>query len=120
MTAEVTDEHLLDLLERSERHLDSAHDLERHATLTRHDAYRLQRKWKQRKATEGDAHVGYRISMNSRAAMLEAARIGLVPQEMATAISPVFMSLSRSNIGTQHEVIEVAPDSATSRRRSAS
>jgi 2-keto-4-pentenoate hydratase len=106
----VTDEMLLDLLEKSESDPDPAHDIERPATLTREDAYRLQRKWKQRKAEAGDAHVGYRVSLNSRKAMEAAVKLGLMPPEMASTFSPVYMSLSRSNIGTEHDVIEVEPD----------
>ena len=110
MTDEMADEKLLELLEKSEVDPDPTHDIERHATLTREDAYRLQVKWKQRKAEAGDAHVGYRVSLNSRNAMLGAAELGLIPKDMASTISPVFMSLSRSNIGTEDDIIEVEPE----------
>jgi 2-keto-4-pentenoate hydratase len=106
----MTDEELLDLLEKSAVDPDPTHDIERHATLSRDDAYRLQLQWKRRRAEAGDAHIGYRISMNSRNAMLEAVAIGLVPEETASTISPVFMSLSRSNIGAENDVIDVEPE----------
>lgn len=110
MTKAPTDEALLDRLAVAAATPDPANDIERFADLTREDAYRLQIAWKRRQARRGDPQVGYRISMTSRNGMTEAAALGLIPNEAASTISPVFSSLSRSNIGAEDQTIEVEPD----------
>lgn len=105
----LTDDQLLDLLERAAKEEDPALDIEKHASLTRDDAYRLQLAYKRRLAEAGDPHLGYRISMSSRNGILESVALGLLPEEAANTISPVFSSLSASNIGSQDEVVTVRP-----------
>ena len=53
----MTDAELLDLLDVASADPNPAHDIERHATLTRDDAYRLQLARKRRQAERGDPHV---------------------------------------------------------------
>jgi 2-keto-4-pentenoate hydratase len=111
MSASLTDDQLLGLLAQSQEIDDLASDIEKHAAgLTRDDAYRLQVLWKRRQAAAGDPLVGYRISMTSRNGMRESVNLGLIPWQLAGTITPVFSSLSASNLGTENEVIEVRPD----------
>jgi 2-keto-4-pentenoate hydratase len=111
MVAPVDDETLIDLLEKARESGDPEHDITTSAPgLTAADGYRLQIGYKKRLARKGDAHIGYRISMTSRAGMAEAAVLGLISQEMAAGPPmPVFTGLSASNLADTNNVVRRRP-----------
>ncbi len=110
MTNQRRDEELLDILERSRETRDPAADITKAVPgLTMDDAYRLQLALKKRLAQRGDPHVGYRLSMTSRTGMAESIALGIISKEAAANPTPVFTSLSASNIGSQSTVIKRDP-----------
>lgn len=111
MANQKRDEELLDMLERARETGDPAHDIAKAIpNLTPDDAYRLQLGLKKRLAQRGDAHVGYRLSMTSRTGMAESIALGILTEEAAGKIQPVFTSLSASNLGSATQVIKRDPN----------
>lgn len=107
----LSDNQLLDLLEKAKNDPRPENDISSLASdFTLEDAYRLQVQWKQRQADAGDPVIGYRVSMSTRSGLEESAALGIIPSESVSTISPIFATLSRSNLGTQDNVVEVAPD----------
>src|SRR3974390_930774 len=105
------DEALIDMLELSRQSSDPNHDIATlEPELTIEDAYRLQIGFKKRLAKKGDAHIGYRVSFTSRMSMMFAAQLGLITQEAGRGpITPMFSSLSASNLAGEDRIVRRLP-----------
>ncbi|WP_066554708.1 2-keto-4-pentenoate hydratase [Croceicoccus bisphenolivorans] len=108
----MNDNQLIDLLEKARSDNDPAHDIAKAMPdLTLLDAYRLQHGYKRRLAGQGDPHVGYRVSMTTRAGLIESVNLGILPPEaLDRPLNPVFTALSQSNLGTDACFVEAHPD----------
>jgi len=111
VTADVSDEKLVDILERARESRNPQDDIARSVTgLTLDDAYRLQLNYKRRLARNGDRHVGYRLSMTTRSGLKEAVALGILPPEAADRpLQPIFTSLSQSNLGSSDRAVKRDP-----------
>jgi 2-keto-4-pentenoate hydratase len=107
----MSDEELIDLLEKANETGDPAFDIAKaNPALTLDDIYRLQLGYKKRQAANGDPIVGYRVSVSSRNGILESVKLGLAPPEAGDApLRPMFTTLLQSNLGSDGCLVECEP-----------